>query len=74
MKKLILLLSLSLVSCSSLDQQYIEADRELYNIVAPRYLNYIDMDVNLDEEMKELQKGLIAGWDLRIRKAGEETK
>ncbi|MCK9604152.1 MAG: hypothetical protein M0R66_07330 [Candidatus Omnitrophica bacterium] len=66
----VFLLGLLALSCScSVPEAYVAADRATYDVVAPRFLNYLQADPTLDQVEKDREARTIAAWDLRIRKA-----
>jgi hypothetical protein len=68
---LFLCLAAVLAGCSgcSVAATYVEADRATYNVIAPKFLKYLEADETLDPKVKEADALLVKSWDLRIRKA-----
>ena len=48
---------------------YTAADRATYDVIAPRYLNYIAGDDSLDEDTKKTQSRTVTTWRLRLENA-----
>jgi len=61
-------------ACGSVDATYVQADRALYEVLAPAHRSYIEADPALDAERKLRRQRLLDSWDLRIRQAEAATK
>ena len=59
----------TVTGCVLPTEQYVEADRATYEVIAPRYLEYLNQDGRLTQEDIDIHKRLLQSWDLRIRKA-----
>jgi len=56
-------------NCASINKEYVAADRNTYEAISPRYLNYIEKDKELRDWEKKLQTELTASWLERIEEA-----
>jgi len=63
---LFVLLMLSLEGCSA-SKTYVEADRAVFDVVAPEWADYFGSDAALSNEDKERRRRLIRAWDARIK-------
>lgn len=68
---LFILLMLSLEGCAA-PKAYVEADRAVFDVVAPEWADYFGNDAALSLEQKERRRRLIRGWAARIK--AEEAK
>ena len=68
MKKLALLFLLT--GCVLPAEQYVQADKATYDVIANRYLNYVEQDPTLPLDEKTRQERLVQSWKLRLDKAG----
>lgn len=72
MKKLLgLILALSLSSCS-IQEEYVKADRETYNLIAPAHEAYIRADRNLTDDQRTRRLVLLDSWRIRIDQAEKD--
>jgi hypothetical protein len=62
-----------LAGCSALSVQpdYVKADRDTYNAIAPEYIAYVTSDKDLSQEDKDFKLDTIKLWDARLRKFGK---
>lgn len=70
----LLLVSLSalvLCGCGSIAKEYVSADRDTYEAVAPEYRAYIDTDSELTDAEKALRHATLDSWEYRIKQAEE---
>lgn len=65
------LVMIGLWACSP-TRAYLEADRAVYEIVAPAFRTYLEADPALTPNQKARRARLLDAWDLRLRKV-EET-
>jgi hypothetical protein len=66
-----LLLSVTaLLGGCTVQQEYVKADRLTFDVIAPRYLRYVEADPALDQEKKDRRKRTVESWRLRLDKAG----
>ncbi len=59
-----------LCGCSSVSSQYLRADRATFDVVAPRYLKYVENDEKLSDLKKGIASDVIKMWKARIVSAG----
>lgn len=69
MKRLLPVLLLFLCSCPSIPQQYVEADKATYDVIAEDYMSYVRRDESLGLEQAARRQRLIDSWRVRIEKA-----
>jgi len=61
-------LLLLLASCG-ISQEYVKADRQTYDAVAPEFRAYVEADPKLDADKKAVRVHALETWDLRLKKA-----
>ena len=61
------LLVLSLTSC--IGNEYVKADRDTFDALAPAHRAYVESDTKLSEEQKDRRYRLLESWKVRIEKA-----
>lgn len=57
---------LTIFAGCSVDEEWVKADRVVYDIVAPEYKQYVAGDTVLDQKAKDRRTALIAAWEARI--------
>jgi len=66
---LLALLLISLAGCVDMQEQYVEADRLTYEVVAPYHRAYVEGDPSLSPEQVERRLLLLDSWADRITEA-----
>lgn len=69
---IILLFLLSLLGCGSLQEEYVEADRQTYEVVAPQIEKWLQWEPALtlqDQDAIEDWHRKLRSWKFRIEKA-----
>lgn len=61
-----LLITISSVSCATVPQTYLEADRATFEAIAPEYHNYVEQDATLTPAQKINRQQTIQSWRNRI--------
>ena len=61
-------LALSSMSCTPLES-YVQADRATFDVIAPAYLMYVQMDAGLDAEQRARRERLVDSWLIRLVQA-----
>jgi len=61
-----LLIAFSPVSCATVPQSYLEADRATFEAIAPEYHNYVGADPALTPAQKINRQQTIQSWRNRI--------
>lgn len=52
--------------CSSLDKQYVGADRLTYNAIGIGHASYVDSDDKLTKKQKSRLQRLLRSWEARL--------
>lgn len=68
MKKLLFAVAL-LVGCGSVNRQYVEADRKLYDAIANEYVAALTTQLVIDDDGRELRERTIRLWEARLIEA-----
>lgn len=55
--------------CGSIAKEYVGADRQTYEAIAPEYQKYVDADPALDADAKALRKATLESWRYRLEQA-----
>lgn len=63
-----------LPGCGSIAKEYVAADRQTYEAVAPEYRKYVEADAGLDDDAKKLRLATLDSWDYRIGQAEKAGK
>jgi hypothetical protein len=63
------LAALSCVGCGSIAKDYVAADRQTLEAVAPEYRRYIEADAALDKDAKALRLATLDSWEYRVTQA-----
>ncbi len=63
-----------LASCVSPHAEYVKADRKLYNAVEPAFRSYVNGDLGLDEQARQIRLLSLQTWDIRLRMAERGLK
>ena len=54
MKKILLILFILMISCSSVNKEYVLLSNEALEVIIPRYVVYVDDDPKLKREDKDI--------------------
>lgn len=67
---------LVLPSCGglSLQEEYVKADRETFEFVAPDYMVYVAADQSLDPTQREAKQLVVDSWRMRLERAEENVQ
>jgi hypothetical protein len=68
-RKAVLTLVLLAGTGCSVQDEYVEADRATFDVVAPAHEKYLKSDSSLSGEERERRLRLLDSWRLRIEKA-----
>ena len=49
----------------SLQDAYVKADRQTYEVIAPEYLRYVRADESLSDAQKRRREAKVRSWDAR---------
>ena len=66
-----LILAVLLAGCGGVEQSYVQADRDTYDVIAPAYVAYVSSDQTLTEEQRERRLRTVQTWELRVQTAEE---
>jgi len=70
MKKLFVLALLWVASCTP-QKSYVQADKAIYDVIAPAHEAYVEADATLSAEQKARRLRTLAAWKVLIEKAGQ---
>lgn len=70
----VVLFASALGGCKCVTAEYVDADEETFNLLAPDYTEYVQTDAKLDADQKARRLRKLETWNIRIRKAKEALK
>lgn len=61
----------TLLGGCAISKEYVAADQETFDAVAPEYLKYVAEDAKLDQAAKDRRARTVSSWKLRIDKVSK---